>query len=102
MGDQWFESKQGSQFFSYIKITTKKRTKRRLQRKGFDRFCLRKTIKKRRILTSEKQNSSTRVVRAGRIAILYESAIFWQKKMVVFQFFAEKLIKRHSVRKLII
>ena len=34
------------------KITMKKRTKRRLPRKGFDRFCLRKTIKKRQFPTS--------------------------------------------------
>ena len=40
-------------------MTTKYRTKRRLPRKGFDRFYLRKTIKKRRYLTSDKQNSST-------------------------------------------
>ena len=35
-------------------------TKRRSPRKGFDLFCLMKTIKKRRFLTIEKQNSSTR------------------------------------------
>ena len=33
----------------------KKRTKQRLPVKGFDRFCLRKTIKKGRFLTSENE-----------------------------------------------
>ena len=35
--------------------------KRQLPRKGFDRFCLRKTIEKRRILTIKKQISSAQV-----------------------------------------
>ena len=50
---------------------TKQRTKRRLPRKSFDRFYLMKTIEKRRFLTSEKQNSSTRLARNEQKNCLY-------------------------------
>ena len=60
-----------------------------------DRFCLRKTIKKRRFLTSEKQNSSTGVVHGLRYTLKLTRVRSYEKSCVGTRFFWKKSDTRY-------